>query len=505
VDEGGEFAAYAVARWPAFVRALVLLGRTLAEADATARAALVRCVPGWERVQREGDVDAWVWRELLAPGPQVEGTPEVHALVDPAIPDPERRELLLAQLVAWLETVPDEQRTATVLHRVLGLDEGQVADVTGSWVTTPVPPLGEGDLRDALDALPVPSAPVDDVLARAAARRRRRRRVVIGAAVAVLVLAGVATWAGTRPPPAEPPAPEVHREPNLAEVAWYADQDLHLDRVRVELPDVVDLVAVPDGAVVADEDDEIALVDADGVVVALGRRSEDSGLVGSVERGWVAWLEEDGDGTRLVVYDTAGRRVLGETDVMDDARLVAVDAEFVFWTQGSRDWSWAPPGGDPVAAGTGDLLDVSSRVLAEQWTDATIRVTQPLFDLRHDLRGVGAMISPDGDHVLTRVDEPDAGTVRLYDTRSGERVPTGLTRDDLVLAASFGPDGTAVYVVEHRPNAEDDDPDRRLSTSGPQLLKTCFLGAPPPGAFRPTICEVVTQFSRNGGKPLLPG
>jgi len=418
-------------------------------------------------------------------------------VVDPTIPDLDRREALLGELTAWLATVPVQLRTQTVLHRLVGLDEVQVAEATGSWTETPAPPLGAVDLHDALDALPVPSAPVAEVLALAAARRRRRRRALAGGAVVVLVVTGLATWVGTRPPAPEPPAPAVSREINLAEISWYANQELHLDEVTVELPDLHQVLAVPDGAVVARGDTEVLLVDGDGVVTRLGARLAGSTIVGSQERGWVAWLEEG----ELVAYDTLARRSLGGTEVTDDAELVALDQDRVYWNSQQGHRFWQPP--DATTAGFGELLDVSSGVRAEQWTGRTIRVSQPLFDLRFDLPGVGAVLSADGDHVLTRVDQPDPGTVRLYDTRSGQSLPTGLRRTDLVLEMAFGPDDTVVYVVEHRPNSEAGNQDLRLSTTGGQLLLSCFLGAPPPDAFRPTICETVTQFARNSGRPLL--
>jgi len=65
VSDGSDFAAFVVARWPALVRSLVLLGHVPEAADEAAVAGLARCHPSWDRVRDDGDVDAHVYRAVL--------------------------------------------------------------------------------------------------------------------------------------------------------------------------------------------------------------------------------------------------------------------------------------------------------------------------------------------------------------------------------------------------------------------------------------------------------
>ena len=92
-----------------------------------------------------------------------------------------------------------------------------------------------------------------------AVRRGRGARtgVVWLAAVAVLV-AGWAWWAG-RPPPRE-----VRHEANPFPVVWYAEGQLHLEDVVVELPEVGAFVAWGSGAAAVLRSGEVVRIDADG-------------------------------------------------------------------------------------------------------------------------------------------------------------------------------------------------------------------------------------------------
>ena len=101
---------------------------------------------------------------------------------------------------------------------------------------------------------------------RAARRRRGARRAVAGLAVVALLAAGWAWWA------AQPEPPPVRAEANRLPVAWYAEGELHLEDVVVELPEVEVFVAdFADGAsraaVVARlRSGEVVRVDAEGEV-----------------------------------------------------------------------------------------------------------------------------------------------------------------------------------------------------------------------------------------------
>ena len=93
-----------IARWPAVVRTLVLLGSPPDEAEVDAREGLTRCLPGWDRARREGDVDVWVYRTVLEARGRASGAdpPDGAAVVDPTIVDLEDRLELLSALVAAL-------------------------------------------------------------------------------------------------------------------------------------------------------------------------------------------------------------------------------------------------------------------------------------------------------------------------------------------------------------------------------------------------------------------
>lgn len=154
MGDGTDFASYVVARWPALVRTLVLLGLPPDEAEAAAQEGLARCSPAWDRVSREDDVDTWVYRTVLetrghGPAPDPAAAPGV---VDPAMGDLDERAALLEALQSGLARLAPEEREAVVLHFAAGLDTGQVADVLGVVVD-----LVEARIAAAVDALDVRS------------------------------------------------------------------------------------------------------------------------------------------------------------------------------------------------------------------------------------------------------------------------------------------------------------------------------------------------------------
>jgi len=122
--------------------------------------------------------------------------------------------------------------------------------------------LREGGVGDPLDR---PEA----WLARArtqrlAAVRRQWLWALTSLAAVVVVVAAATTWWSTRL--VQPPVrPEVNEVP----VPWYADGELHLDRVVVVMPDVADFVAVEDAVVARLDGGRVVEVAADGVVRAI--------------------------------------------------------------------------------------------------------------------------------------------------------------------------------------------------------------------------------------------
>ncbi|GAB3023057.1 hypothetical protein GCM10011376_38960 [Nocardioides flavus (ex Wang et al. 2016)] len=103
---------------------------------------------------------------------------------------------------------------------------------------------------------------------RSARRRRTARRGVVAATVVAVLAAGWAWWA------AQPSPPEVREETNELPVAWYAEGELHLDEVVVELPGVEEFVADGDGVAARLRSGDVVRVGADGAVDALDRAPE---------------------------------------------------------------------------------------------------------------------------------------------------------------------------------------------------------------------------------------
>lgn len=496
--ESADFTAYVVARWPALVRTLVLLGHRPAEADAIAVQALSQCVAPFDRVVREGDIDVAVYRTLLA----ARGSRSVPAGDPPAmapsntltVPDLDQREEQLQRLEAELAELDEPVREATVLALAGELDDFQVAEVLGHADASPA--LLHG--HEALEAVPVRVAPVQEVVALHRRRRRRRFRATAAGLAAVVLLAAVGTWWGSRPEIAELPPPEVTRASNPADLAWYANGELHLKDVVVELPQLRALVEVPDGAVVADDEGRVLLVDQSGQVERIGMVDAGDRVVGGQPRGVVAWVDVEAGATELVVHDAVRQRDIERREVPGDTRVVAVDGDEVFYLTGNRTWSWSFL--TPVEPGTepgGLLTDIASRVRAAQFSDRSVLVSQPLFDIQISVPGTEAMLSPDGDYLLTRVDFDEPDEVRVYEAGSGKVVPSGVAPDEVALAASFGDGHTVTYVIAKRAHAPDGGDFVRLSESGPRLLRTCDLDL--------DTCETVAQFSNSRGVPVLPG
>lgn len=115
------------------------------------------------------------------------------------------------------------------------------------------------------------SQPVDDSdpwMERAETRRRARRwkaarRWGAGLVAAAVVVAGLVWWG------VWDRAPAVRQEANPLPVVWYAGDELHLEDVVVELPDLHSFVSFGEGAAVRRRNGEVVQVHADGAVSPL--------------------------------------------------------------------------------------------------------------------------------------------------------------------------------------------------------------------------------------------
>jgi hypothetical protein len=467
-----DFAAYLAARWPSLVRTLVLLGCGRGEAADVARSGLAHCYGSWDRVRRSDDVDVHVHAAVLdslhkhrhrVPAPPV-----------PAAPTPEdatEDELLLHALEVQLDALVPDERAAVVLCFVAELSEAQVADVldvplesTQARITHGLGRLDvgaqQGAFRRASESIEVPAAPVDDVVADARAQRHRRvRTVVVGVAAAVVVLSGLSWFANreSAPDDADLPPAVVIRADNPVQVAWYANGRLHLDKVAVKVPAVTDLVELNGGALYGDHAGKVVFVAADGERRQIGNKSPDSPLVASPSDGWAAWVDP-GSASQpptLAVYDVSNGRLLDAREVSSaDVRPIAIDQRQVFYTESDGTFAWTPGVEPPLRLERDGLADVESANRVYQ-VDDSIDMVQSFFNVAFLRRGTGALISPGGVLVLSRAPGPGVAeggpfTPLLYDARSGARKPTGVTRVEVAVDATFGRNNTAIYLVAQK-------------------------------------------------------
>lgn len=161
----------------------------------------------------------------------------VGGLEDEGVPGDQARlaaaEVLLAARRSWRRRVRDEQVDVTLWAEVR--ERAGLPARLGEPVPHAVRPR---DPRDRPEEWLERAGEV-----RAVRRRRGLRRAVAGLAVVALLAAGWAWWA------AQPEPPAVRAEANRLPVAWYAEGELHLEDVVVELPDVEVFVAdFADGA-----------------------------------------------------------------------------------------------------------------------------------------------------------------------------------------------------------------------------------------------------------------
>ncbi|MCW2737644.1 MAG: hypothetical protein JWN97_2288 [Nocardioides sp.] len=159
-------------------------------------------------------------------------------------------ETLLASRGSWTRRVRDEQVDVSLwaeLRERTGLPARP-----GEAAPHGVRPL---DPHDAADEWLARAAQV-----RASRRRRTARRAMVWVAVAAALLAGWMWWA------ARPKPPEVREQANPLPVIWYAQGELHLAEVVVELPRVDAFVAAGTGVVARLSSGDLVRVDAEGDV-----------------------------------------------------------------------------------------------------------------------------------------------------------------------------------------------------------------------------------------------
>jgi hypothetical protein len=377
-------------------------------------------------------------------------------------------------------------------------------------------PMVEATLRDAVSTVETLPPPLDGFRDLAAhEQRRRRRRTWRGTAAGVaVVLCLAATWAGMRPSD-EGATTEaralVTMVENPADIAWWADGALHLSNVTVAfLPadrPIDHLAEINGGAVYGEDTGAIVFVGDDGKVARIGTKAPGAPLVASDESGWVTWVDPRFEPPRLVVYDLTAREVLERRTLpgggtrqaaIKGSYPIALDLDKVYYAAEDGEQEWTVPDGRTEPVEPPGLLAVAGGTRVWQVDPTTIRMVQPFFSISFDRPGAGAQMSPDGTRVLTHSDRDGEGgtlgTVHLYDTRSGDPLWTGLTRQDIPVAATLGPETEISYLIVNRDAVKLQG--HLLQSSGaPYELRTCDHEA--------HRCRVITRLSRVEMTPVL--
>lgn len=131
-----DFAEFVAARYPALIRAAVLLGCGDVAEDAT-QDALVRCYVSWSRVQEADDREAYVYRVLVngirrARRRRWTGETPTEELPETGVaPDPAAEVALRESVLAALGRLSPGRRDVVVLRYYADLSERQVASVLG--------------------------------------------------------------------------------------------------------------------------------------------------------------------------------------------------------------------------------------------------------------------------------------------------------------------------------------------------------------------------------------
>ena len=503
--DDSEFAAYLAARWPALVRTLVLLEVPERTAHRVAEDALARIHPDFPRLSREEDVDVAVYRELFDARDRhakrhPDGPTPTEAALDPDraddvpewLAEPQER---LEQLRAALDSMTPADRAVVVLRHVAELTDDQVADVLETYPGARLR-LAAQDVRLALEAIPVDHLRPGAVADTARARRRRLWTRTGGVAAGLALVLVSASWFAARLDTVGDVAPAR----NPLDVAWYANGTLHLADVTVGTRPVLQLVTVPGGAVLTDDQGQVLLVEEDGEQVPIGETVPGTPLVVEPDNGWVAWADPGAGEPELVAFDTrvgeeVGRRSLAEPgrgggQPVGESGPIAIDGERVFYRVRDRDFAWEPLPGEAFAL-SGALVDTAAgaRVSRVAAPDELLVQAQP-FDTGRLVVGNDARLTPDGRYVMAALDDD----LVVYDAATGEEVPRLHSPSDQALSWTYVGDDTFLITVLHRLQDKRYQDTLQMPDQGDYRIYECVLGRADP-------CVEVHRVTRDSADP----
>ncbi len=227
------------------------------------------------------------------------------------------------------------------------------------------PQLVDADVRLALEGVPVDPLLARDVAERAR-DRRRRLWTRIGAVAAVLRWSSC--WPGTGSPTGSTRSATSSGPPTRSPSRGTPNGTLHLTDVTVGVRPVLQLVSVPDGVVLSNEEGQVLFVEDDGDQQQIGDTVTGTPLVVEPDNGWVAWADPGTGDPQLVVFDTrvgdeVGRRSLaalgaGGGQPVGESGPIAIDEERVHYRIRGTDFAWEPLPGDTFSL-AGELVDMA--------------------------------------------------------------------------------------------------------------------------------------------------
>jgi DNA-directed RNA polymerase specialized sigma24 family protein len=503
-----EFAAYLAARWPLLVRTLVLLKVPTRTAHELAADALSRLYPDFARLSREEDVEVEVYRELFDArhryarhgDAEDEAGEAVGAVAGDHESDDVPEELTeaqerLAQLQAALDSLSPDDREVVVLLHVAELSDDQVSDILDRDLGSP-PRIEAPDVHLALEAIPVEPLHVGDVAELAQARRRRLWTRTGGVIACLVILGLVGMWVVDR----LDRLGDVEGADNPLPVAWYAGGTLHLADVRVGVRPVRELVAVPDGIVLTNDDARVIFVESDGDQQQIGRTVTGSPLVVEPDNGWVAWADPGNGDPELVVYDTrigdeVGRRSLavpgaGGGQPVGEAGPIAIDDERVYYRARGNDFAWEPLPGDGFAI-SGELLDWANgaQVHHVQGSPDLLVQSQP-YDTGTRVAGESPRLSADGRYLMVVLDED----LVVYDTTTGLPLDRMHSPSDRAVSWTYAGDDTFLITVLHKLQDKQYQDTLQMPDEGDYRIYECIPG-------RDDTCVEVHRVERESADP----
>jgi hypothetical protein len=287
-------------------------------------------------------------------------------------------------------------------------------------------------------------------------------------------------------------------------VAWYADGRLHLQDVVVTVRPVREVVGVPDGVVLTDEEGQVLLVQDDGEQERIGDTVDDSPLVVEPDNGWVAWADPGAGDPELVVYDTrvgeeVGRRSLaapgdGAGQPVAGSGPIAIDGERVYYRNPDGDFAWEPLPGDSFAM-AGELLDWAEGALVRRIAGSRELVVQSQpYATGSRVAGADVQLTPDGRWLMAADEAED---LVVYDTETGELLPRMHSPSDQAESWTYAGDDTFLVTVLHRLQDKRYQDTLQMPDEGDYRVYECVPG-------RQDVCvEVLRVPSDSPDAPVL--